>query len=63
MDATHVFCPRCNSYQPMVMRNITVARPWTDGSFDKFVGMAIVCRNCDFEVTQVGCASHEHAAA
>lgn len=56
MDATHVHCPRCNSFEPMVWDWVKIVRPRVGGDsvrFDTFEGGAVRCRTCQFEITKI----------
>lgn len=53
-DCTHGFCPRCNSFQPIVWRNVKVCEIYVTGMVAEFNGLEMVCRACDFEITKIG---------
>jgi len=52
MNVTHVFCPRCNGFHPIItsqIKTVTLGR-----TVDTFEGLEIKCRSCQFEVTKMG---------
>lgn len=54
-DASHAYCKRCASYQPVLWSHITVAVPYANMSGHwEFRGMECKCENCDFHIAQLG---------
>ena len=60
--ATHVLCPRCSSFQPIIWTPVTVAQV-AGARIGEFKGLEMKCRACDFLITKVGRVSQTKLAA
>ena len=56
-ECTHGFCPRCNSFQPLVWTPVTIAEV-SGTEIGEFKGLEMKCRNCDFDITKIGAVNH-----